>query len=162
MKTLMMLLSLNVFASGSDVVPNVDLNRYAGLWYEIAHSPNFFQRNCERSTAQYDVNSPDSVAVLNTCYKKNNKTSTISGIAKVTNLNEPAKLKVRFNLFAKGDYWIVSLDQDYQWAVVSGPDKKSLFILAREAPMTTGLQDEILRDLTTRGYNTTNLVYDRY
>jgi apolipoprotein D and lipocalin family protein len=34
-------------------VPHVDLARYAGSWHEIARLPNWFQRSCERSRAEY-------------------------------------------------------------------------------------------------------------
>lgn len=144
------------------VVKTVDLNRYSGLWYEIAHAPTFFQKNCTRSTAEYKVLSADSVSVYNICYKNNKKHSDIKGVAKVIDASVPAKLKVDFNIFATGDYWIVALDENYQWAVVSGPDKDSLFILARKGPMASALLDKILSDLQARNFKTDNLVYDQY
>lgn len=172
MKTVISLLSLLVLTfaplthaedpSDPEVVPVVDLNRYAGLWYEIAHSPNFFQRNCVRSTAEYSVLTPLSVSVKNTCYKENGAVSDISGEAKVVDPAVPAKLKVRFNFFARGDYWIVDLDPDYQWAVVSGPKKKSLFILSRKAPMDAQVLAEMLERLKQRGFKLDDLIYDQY
>lgn len=150
--------------NGSDpkVVPDVDLNRYVGQWYEIAHSPNFFQRGCVRSTAEYAVLTPSSISVKNVCYKANGSTKDITGKAKVVDPSVPAKLKVRFNFFARGDYWIVDLDPNYQWAVVSGPKKKSLFILSRQAPMNDHLLKKILDRLKHRGFKVDDLIYDQY
>lgn len=160
---LMMFLALNSFAgTDPDVVPSVDLARYAGKWQEIAHSPNFFQGSCVRSSAEYKVLSEDSLSVKNTCFKRDGSTSDIEGVAKIEDLNEPAKLKVRFNFFAKGDYWITELDRDYQWAVVSGPGKSSIFILARKAPMAPELLREIISTLDRKGYDTSTLIYDEY
>lgn len=147
--------------SDPTVVPDVDLQRYVGQWYEIAHSPNFFQRGCVRSTAQYAILTPTSISVKNICYKKNGS-KDILGKAKVADPNVPAKLKVRFNFFARGDYWIVDLDPHYQWAVVSGPQKKSLFILSRQAPMNPHILKGILDRLKYRGFKVDDLVYDRY
>lgn len=50
-------------------VPSVDLDRYAGLWYEIARYPNGFERNCTGVTAEYGLNSDGTVLVTNTCFK---------------------------------------------------------------------------------------------
>lgn len=144
------------------VVKAVDLKRYAGFWYEIGHSPNFFQRNCERSTAEYGVLPNGQISVLNTCYRDNAVYSTIEGTATVVNPAEPAKLLVDFGWFRRGDYWIVALDKDYQWSVVSGPKKSSLFILARTAPMAPGLLAQILSDLRARGFDTEKIVWDKY
>lgn len=150
--------------AGTDpvVVPTVDFSRYSGLWYEIGHSPNFFQRFCERSTAEYAVVSATQVSVLNTCYRGNAVFSTINGVATVTNPREPAKLIVDFGWFRKGAYWIIALDKDYQWAVVSGPKKSSLFILARTAPMDRRLLASILKELAAQGFDTNNIVWDKY
>jgi apolipoprotein D and lipocalin family protein len=144
------------------VVSQVDLNRYAGLWYEIGHNPNFFQGSCERSTANYTLQSDGAIHVLNTCYRNNEVYDSIEGTATVTNPAEPAKLVVDFGFFRRGDYWIVALDRNYQWAVVSGPGKSSLFLLARKAPMNKALLEEILRDLQAEGFDTSRIVYDQY
>jgi apolipoprotein D and lipocalin family protein len=145
-----------------EVVAQVDLQKYAGVWYEIAHSPNFFQKDCIRSKAEYVVLDESSVSVLNTCFKKDGKVSDIKGKAKVVDPEVPAKLKVRFNIFARGDYWIVALDPEYQWAVVSGPKKKTNFILARKAPMDPALLEQILADLQARGFDTQDWIFDQY
>ncbi len=148
--------------SDPDVVSEVDFDRYSGLWYEIAHDSNFFQRGCKRSTAEYAVLDETRVSVLNTCYKHDGTFRDIKGVATVVDPATPAKLKVRFNIFSRGDYWITHLDQNYQWAVVSGPAKKSLFILARQAPMDKGLLDAILAQLNQEGYDLSDLIYDDY
>lgn len=156
--------SFPALASPSDpeVVPSVDFQRYQGLWFEVAHSPNFFQRKCERSTAEYGLQKDETISVLNTCYKDDKAISTIRGSAWAPNPKEPGKLVVDFGFFRKGDYWIVKLDTDYQWVVVSGPAKASIFILSREAPMASALQDRIIQTLREEGYHVDGLIYDKY
>lgn len=159
------LFSLSLPTSASEdprVVENVDLNRYKGLWYEIAHSPNFFQRRCERSTAEYGLLPEGKISVLNTCYRDEKPLSSIEGTAWAPNPEQPAKLVVDFGFFRKGDYWITMLDPDYQWAVVSGPAKSSIFILARQAPMDPVLLESIIEQMRADGYNVGDLIYDRY
>jgi apolipoprotein D and lipocalin family protein len=144
------------------VVTNLDITKYMGQWYEIAHNPNFFQNLCERSTAQYDLTSDGKVSVLNKCFRGEKEFTSISGTAEAKNPLVPAKLEVDFGFFRTGDYWIVDLDENYQWAVVSGPNMKSLFILARKAPMEKSTLDTILENLKSRGFKTSNLIYDKY
>jgi apolipoprotein D and lipocalin family protein len=153
-----------LFAASEDpaVVSSVDFARYAGTWKEIAHNPNFFQKNCQHSSAEYGILDSKRVSVHNICFKADGTTSDIRGVATVTNPAVPAKLKVKFNPFARGDYWIVRLEPDYSWAVVSGPKRKSLFILARTAPMEPAFLDSILKDLEADGFDTKSLVFDKY
>jgi len=155
--------SLPAFASSDpEVVPSVDFQRYQGLWYEVAHSPNFFQRKCDRSTAEYGLQADGILSVFNTCYKDNKVISTIRGSAWAPDPKEPGKLVVDFALFREGDYWIVKLDNEYQWVVVSGPSKASIFILTRKAPMAPVLQDRIIQTLRDEGYDVEGLIYDKY
>lgn len=158
-------ISINkTYADSTDpsVVSQIDLQKYSGKWYEIARKPNFFQRNCVRSTAEYQVIDENSLSVYNVCYKADNSTSDIKGTAQIVNRAEPAKLKVKFNIFAQGEYWVTELDPNYQWAVVSSSKKSSLFILAREAPMKPELLQSILSTLKSKNYNLDDLVYDQY
>jgi apolipoprotein D and lipocalin family protein len=165
---LFLIFSSNSFAGGSgrpgmtdpSVIKEVDINRYAGLWNEVAHSKNFFQRGCARSTAEYGVIDALSITVHNVCHRKDGSTRDISGVAKVVDPVEPAKLKVRFNFFARGDYWITHLDPQYDWAVVSGPKKANLFILSRRFPIDAKILEEILATLKAEGYDLSTLVYD--
>lgn len=159
-----MLCSNVAFASPTDpeVVKNIDLKKYMGDWYEIAHNPNYFQNFCDRSTAQYSLNQEGAVNVLNTCYKDEKVVTTIQGVASAPNANEPTKLVVDFGFSRKGDYWIVGLDENYQWAIVSGPKKDSLFILARTAPMNPATLNQILEDLKNRGFDISKIIFDKY
>lgn len=155
-------MAFSLDARGPEVVTKFDTKSYMGLWYEIAHKPNFFQRNCQYSTAEYTLNENDEIGVFNTCYRDKKIYSTIQGTATPPNPSVPTKLKVDFGFFIKGDYWIVDLDENYQWAVVSGPRYKSLFILARTAPMEPALLEKILTNLNNKGVNTRELIFDKY
>lgn len=160
--SLLFLFPLKIWASDPAVVPSVDLQKYAGLWYQVAHFPSFFLSSCESSTAEYSLNTDGSIGVFNTCYKANGDRSTIQGTARAENSAEPTKLKVDFGFFFKGDYWIVDLDTNYQWAVVSGPGKSSLFILSRQAPMDAELLASIVQKLKQNGFETEKIIYDKY
>ncbi len=152
------------FANAQDpeVVKEVDLQKYSGTWFEIGHFPTFFQNLCDRSEAKYTLNNDATITVLNTCFRNDKVFTTIEGKAFAPNANEPAKLVVDFGFGRKGDYWIVALEQNYQWAVVSGPQKESLFILARKAPMDAETLSAILKNLEDRGFDTKKIIFDKY
>lgn len=158
------LISTSCFADSEDpaVVETVNLEKYAGTWFEIGHNPNFFQGMCERSVAEYSINQEGKVNVLNTCYRNEKVLTTIEGVAFAPDANVPAKLVVDFGFLKKGDYWIIDLDPNYQWALVSGPKKESLFILARTAPMSAELLESILENLKSKGFDTSKIVFDKY
>lgn len=151
---------------GSDsdpvVVSNVDFSRYVGKWLEIGHYPTPFQTDCVRSEAQYAALPGGKISVRNTCHRESGGPRSIEGTAAAPDRSVPAKLKVDFGRGSPGDYWIIELDKNYQWAVVSGPAKKSLFILARKAPMAQPLLQSILARLEDKGFDTTQIIFDRY
>lgn len=140
----------------------VNLERYAGLWYEIARFPAFFQKGCRNTTAEYKLREDGKINVTNRCDLENDEKSVAHGTARVVEPETNAKLKVRFegfpsNLF-EGDYWIIKLDPSYSWAVVSEPKGRYLWILSRTKSMDPQLYDEILQDLKSRGFQTDKLI----
>src|SRR5689334_22509097 len=106
------------------VVPDVDLKRYQGRWFEIARLPARFERECARDvTAEYTLRKDGSVRVVNTCTRKDGSRETAKGVARKRTANGPAsKLKVRFFWPFYGDYWIVNLHPAYEWSLVGTPD----------------------------------------
>jgi lipocalin/uncharacterized protein YbjT (DUF2867 family) len=125
----------------------VDLDRYAGDWFEIARLPNRFQRECVGDVRATYGRRPDGrIDVLNRCRTADGQIAT-RGVARIVDEQTFAKLKVRFAPawlswlpMVWGDYWIIGLAPDYSWAVVGAPDRDYLWILAR----TAQLDDESL------------------
>lgn len=140
-------------------VSAVDLNRYLGRWYEIASYPAWFQKGCTGSTAEYSLLPDGRIRVVNRCFKKSldGPRKESIGKAKAVDPNTNARLKVTFFWPFWGDYWIIDLDADYQWAVVGVPSRKYLWILNRTPTMDETLYDGILRRLIDKGYDPTRL-----
>ena len=139
-------------------VDNVDLRRYAGKWYEIARYPNRFQRNCQSdTTAIYTLRDDGKVQVVNACRERNGKVTTARGTAKVVEKKTNAKLKVTFFWPFYGDYWVIGLSPDYQYAIVGEPSRKYLWILSRTPSMEETTYQEVLRLVETLGYKSGKL-----
>ncbi len=146
-------------------VSSVDLNRYAGKWFEIARYPNKFQKKCvANTTATYTFKTDGTVEVFNECLVKNGTLDGARGQAKVVEGSSNAKLEVRFApkfmsfLSATwGDYWIVDLDNDYKYAAVGDPKREYLWILSRTPQMSDANYQDILRRVEKLGFNPAKL-----
>jgi len=78
-------------------VEKVDLERYVGMWYEIAKIPNRFQRVCDYgTTATYALRPDGHIDVVNRCFDKDGKIHEARGMAKVVDKPTNARLKVSF------------------------------------------------------------------
>ncbi len=137
------------------VVDSVDLDRYLGVWYEIASYPAWFQRNCTAVSANYSLRDDGLIKVVNSCRKGSldGKLKQANGRAKVVDSETNAKLKVSFFGPFWGNYWIIDLDPDYQWVVVGEPKRKYLWILSRTRSMDNELYEQILARLPDKGYD---------
>jgi apolipoprotein D and lipocalin family protein len=138
------------------VVPGVDLARYMGKWYEIARYPNRFQKGCVDSTAEYAL-APDgkSVEVVNRCTEEGpgGKARSVRGKARVVDPATNAKLSVTFFWPFSGDYWILALGPDYEYAVVGTPDRKYLWFLARTPAVPGDLYELLVREAARQGFD---------
>lgn len=138
------------------VVPAVDLSRYIGTWYEIASFPQRFQKGCTDSRAEYRIRPDGDVEVLNSCLR-NGKVDTAKGRAWVVDKVTNAKLKVSFFWPFRGDYWIIDLGKDYEYAVVAAPSMNYLWILSRTPQMEEQRYQEIVSRLRARGFDIAKL-----
>jgi apolipoprotein D and lipocalin family protein len=136
-------------------VPGVDLKKYAGKWFEIASYPQYFQKGCNCTTAEYTLSEKGYVIVENRCNKDsvNGKQSYIKGKAFVEKGSGNAKLKVQFFWPFKAKYWIIDLADDYSYAVVSHPNKKYLWVLSRTSKMEDTVYQQIISRLKMKGFD---------
>lgn len=143
-----------------ETVKFVDLSRYVGQWYEIARYENRFQKGCVGSKATYTWRDDGKISVLNECFDKSSsgKLRSAKGKAWVVDKETNARLKVSFFWPLAGDYWIIDLGQDYEYAVIGHPDRKYLWVLARTTKMDEKLYQSILARLEKQEYDTSKLI----
>jgi len=137
------------------VVSSVDLNRYAGTWYEIARLPFYFERDLKNTTATYTLREDGRITVLNQGQNINDpgKKKSAKAVAWIPDKNVPGKLKVQFFWPFSGDYWILDLDKDYKYALVGDPSYKYLWILSREKKMEETTYNMLLKKAIDNGYD---------
>jgi len=140
-----------------EVVPRVDLGKYLGKWYEIAHLPFRFEDGCTDITATYSLSKDGNVSVLNECLR-DGKLKRAKGKAKVVDKNTGAKLKVTFFWPFSADYWIIDLGNDYDYAVVGTPNRKYLWILSRTPKMDDKLFSQLIESAKSKGFDVNKLI----
>lgn len=145
-------------------VANVDLSRYTGLWYEISKIPNSFQKQCAAgTTAEYSLQEDGRIQVINKCYKSDGSLDEAEGVARIVDPQSNAKLEVSFvrilgrNRFW-GDYWIIELDDNYQWVIIGHPKRKYGWILSRTPEISLELRQQLNERLLAQGYDPQNFV----
>jgi apolipoprotein D and lipocalin family protein len=145
-------------------VSSVNLDRYAGVWFEIARFPNRFQRRCISDvTAQYGRRSDGRLDVINRC-RTDKGSIEAKGIARTAD-STAAKLKVRFAPAVLsfipavwGDYWVVALDDDYAWALVGSPDHDYLWILSRTPTLADATYQQVVAAARANGFDIDRIV----
>ncbi|PWB32095.1 lipocalin [Pseudomonas sp. SDI] len=146
---------------------NVDLRRYQGTWYELARLPMFFQRDCAQSEAHYTLQADGNVGVLNRCRTLQGEWQEATGTATAQVPGKTDKLWVEFdNWFstllpgvAKGDYWVLYVDSEYQTALVGNPNRKYLWILSRTPTIPALARESLLAKARQQGYDTSRLIW---
>ncbi len=142
-------------------VEAVDLQRYAGLWFEIARADHSFERGCQGVTAFYTPQPDGTVGVTNRCWKNtlDGELDIAEGRARYPDSADTAKLEVSFFGPFFGDYWVIDLAEDYSWAVISEAQGRYLWILAREPQPGDAFIEARLADLRDRGFDTQGLIF---
>ena len=146
-------------------IPEFDVARYMGTWYEIAKLPNWFQRKCVQGTqARYKVLGPTQIEVNNKCTTASGEEIQAIGLARPNGSGRPAQLEVRFAPewtawlpMVWGAYWVLDLDADYQLAAVGDPSKSYLWILSRTPVVSIERYDAMLQRLNVMGFDITKL-----
>lgn len=142
-------------------VKNFDLNRYDGEWHEVSRLPNVFEKGVIAAKATYGVGLAGPVSVLNEGLKENGESTSIKGHATVIS---DGKLKVRFNpfpanLFA-GNYWVLWVNDNYTRAIVGSPNRKYLWLLAKDPKDKASDFTEPLQYIKTQGFDIENLYHN--
>ena len=137
----------NMFSSSLQTVGPIDLQKYSGKWYEIARIPTIFEMNDTNVTATYTLEG-GVVRLLNESYKNGKYTSISGAVIPYDEYN--SKLRVKFDIpfLPEGNYWIILCDSDYNFAVISEPNKEMLWILSRTKVIDENIYQLILNSIS--------------
>lgn len=146
---------------GVEVVSDFELNRYLGTWYEIARLDHRFERGLSRVTANYSMRDDGGVSVVNRGYQiSSEEWEEATGKAYFVGAPDIGQLKVSFFGPFYGGYNIMELDKDdYQYALVAGPDRSYLWILARSPKLDKETLDALVNIAKNANFPIEELIY---
>ena len=148
---------------GVQPITHFDASRYIGKWYEIARLENRFERGLEQVTATYGQRSDGGISVLNRGYDpRKQKWNESEGKAYFTGAPTTAALKVSFFGPFYGGYNVIALDDEYKYALVSGPNRDYLWILARTPTIPDKVKDDYVRIARSLGFRVDQLVWVKH
>lgn len=141
-------------------VSDFDLPQYLGRWYEIARFPNSFEKGCVAVTADYAMRDDGQVSVINTCRKGtiDGPIKTAKGRARVEGAGKLSVTFVPWLPFARGDYWVLYLDDAYSVAAIGAPKGSTGWILARSPQIGAGAFEAASAALARNGYDVERLM----
>ena len=144
-------------------ISEFDLDRYLGTWYEIARFDHRFERDLVNVTAQYSLRDDGGVKVVNRGYDPTaRKWKEVRGKAYFTSGPHIGQLKVTFFWPFYSGYNIIELDREqYSYALVCGPDKSYLWILARDPKLEPDILQMLVGSAQKLGFDTEKLIYVR-
>jgi len=149
---------------GVTPVDGFQLERYLGKWYEIARLDHSFERGLSSVSAEYSLRPDGGVRVVNRGYSKGDgRWKEAEGKAYFVNRPDQGFLKVSFFGPFYGSYVIMELDHaNYGWALVCGPDRSYLWILARSTTLEEETKNRLTAKAAALGFDTGKLIYPQH
>ncbi len=146
---------------GMQVVTGFELDRYLGEWYEVARLDHSFERGMSNVTANYSMRDDGGVSVVNRGFKvKKGDWDDATGKAYFIGDTDVGQLKVSFFGPFYGGYNIIALDKDeYQYALVAGPNRGYLWILARSPNLDKDVLSSLVNQAEGLGFPIDELIY---
>nr|WP_010130273.1 lipocalin family protein [Microbulbifer agarilyticus] len=155
-----LLASCTGIPEGITPVDNFSLDRYLGRWYEIARLDHSFERGLSRVTAEYTLLEDGGVRVVNRGFDaEKGKWQQAAGKAYFVGAPDVGHLKVSFFGPFYGSYIVFDLDEDYRYAMVAGPSRSYLWLLARTPTVDETVKQRFIRRAEALGFDTRSLIF---
>lgn len=148
--------------AGIEPVTDFDAERYLGTWHEIARLDHRFERGLEAVTATYTRRADGAIGVLNRGRDaESGEWRQVEGRARFVEDADTGYLKVSFFGPFYGAYVVFELDEDFRHALVSGPNRSFLWLLAREPDPDEAVVDALVARAAAAGFETEALIFVR-
>lgn len=141
-------------------VREFNAQRYLGTWYEIARLDHSFERGLTHVTAEYSNREDGGIRVLNSGTDiTTGEREQAEGKAYPVDEESVGHLKVSFFGPFYASYVIFELDENYQYAFVSGPDTDFVWLLARTPIVSDELKQDFIDRITEAGFDADELIW---
>jgi apolipoprotein D and lipocalin family protein len=142
-------------------ITGFDVNRYLGTWHEVARLDHSFERGLTQVTATYSKRDDGGIKVVNRGFNEaKSKWKESEGKAYFVGQDTVGHLKVSFFGPFYGSYVIMELDkEDYNYALVCGPDYSYLWMLSRKKELDADVKEMLIEKAKESGFKTEELIW---
>ncbi len=146
-------------AQAATALASVDLNRFAGSWYEIARLPNKREKGCVSDAVDLIAlaEKNNHLQLVTSCETKNDYLNVANANIQAEKGSGGGKLKVTYLWPFSEKEWILALGGDYGWVLLGSPNHKDLKVLSRTRSLSPDLLSEIKQKAASEGYATEKL-----
>jgi len=140
---------------------NVDIDRYMGNWYVIAHIPPGPSKNSYNSIERYSrtADAPDTINTVFTFREGSfdGERKTMKPTGTVVDDTNGAVWAMRFYWVLRMQYVISYVDADYQTTIVARDKRDYVWIMARTPKIDQATYDGLVERVADLGYDTSKL-----
>lgn len=133
---------------------SVDLERFMGNWYVIAHIPTFIDRDGHNQVEHYALNDDGSIATTFSfnadSFDGERKVYRPTGFVREGTGN--AVWGMQFIWPIKAEYRIAHVDADYQIAIIARSKRDLVWLLARQPTLPEDVYQQWLARIEALGY----------
>jgi apolipoprotein D and lipocalin family protein len=148
---------------GSAIVDPFHKKKYLGKWNEVARLPNLIEKDLRDLTEEYSLNEDGTIKVVTRAFNPvKNKAVEATGTIKFKGSETRGQLEVAYFLPIYLDYNILDIDDDYQYALVSGSGLGYLWLLSRESSMPEEMKQRFLQNAISLGFDISKLEWMDY
>ena len=147
----------------SAIVAPFDIERYLGIWHEVARLPSIIEKDLHDVKEEYSRNPDGTIKVITRAFNKvKNKPVEATGTIKARGSQTRGELKVAYFLPIFLDYNILDIDEHYKFALVSGSGMGYLWLLSRESSMPEEMKQRFLQKAVALGFDISQLDWMDY
>lgn len=165
MKVIITLLLITFVSAQNDnaeleTVDYVDVDRFMGIWYVIGVIPTFVEKDAVNAVEKYELNEDGDIDITFTHYKKEPTGEFKEYHPKgfIYDKNTNAEWRVQFLWPLKFKYLVIDLAEDYRYTVIGVPNRKYLWIMARDTKLNAEDYSNIKNRLVEQGYDISKIV----
>lgn len=137
-------------------VKSLNINKFMGDWYVQGLIPNFIEKDAQNGLESYRLNDKGNVEITYTLMK-NGKKKKMNAKGFIQNDNNTI-WKVQFIWPIRFPYYVIDLEENYQYTVVGVPNRKYVWIMSRDRQMSDETYKAILNRLEKKGYDISKIV----